>query len=561
MYEIELATAQLESTMATSKAAMLLLLDHPDTGNRHLAKAIKTILDDNVPIMERQMEQLEHTVRQEYQNPADRPVSEANAARVDELVALTHRYERHMNALVNPLQQFSETSIQFAMLAYPITKARAIEFLNGEALTRDDADEARQAYRQAMRETAAENNMHRDAIEKLQQSNDIQLEPARVMLQQSLHALDTIDRIIPPEDRLMPTPHAEPHVSVKRASPHESEQPPSTATRFYDSIVRRYRDLSQRYELDPMQDWSLQHLESTDTKRILFDSRQATVFRDLATGPPENVQRLLKTPFDSFYLEPTSPIWLDIGLYEKRTLSFRALLVTPLLETPDPDVPMRHPINVFTWITDNDGSTAIIAFAHDLATGCSYNKANVLRNQHGANEAVLVPSQVPEDTDDDSMVLIAPDQDRILGSIEEMIWQSGQLLNWTCCYMMAKSIEVVPETLSRQRRKAMARRGVPNPWHVVRVDPKIRESELPLDVQPAEGPRIRFDVIGHLRFGRHRRGDGTYSETIEWVRPHQRGLANELYVPKISRFSSDRNIHPRMEQYWGRPDTSADQSA
>ena len=556
MYEIELATAQLESTMATSKAAMLLLLDHPDTGNTHLAKAIKTILDDNVPIMARQMEQMEHTVRQEYQNPADRPVSEANAERVEELIALTHRYEQHMNALVNPLQQFSETSIQFTMLAYPITKARAIEFLNGEALTRDDADEAGQAYRQAMREAASENKMHRDVIEKLQQSNEIQHEPARAMLQQTLDALDTIDRIIPPNDRLMPTPRAEPDVSVKRASPHDSDQIPSTATRFYDSLVRHYRHLEQGYQLNPLQEWSLQRLESTETKRILFDSRQATVFRDLATGPPENVQRLLKTPFDSFYLEPTSPIWLDIGMYEKRILSFRALLVTPLLETPDPDVPMRHPINVFTWITDNDGSTAIIAFAHDLATGCSYIKANVLRN--GAADDVLVPSQVPADIDDDSMVLIAPDQDRILGSIEEMIWQSGQLLNWTCCYMMAKSIEVVPELLSRQRRKALARRGLPNPWHVVRVDPKIREPELPPDIQPAEGPRIRFDVIGHLRFGRHRRGDGSYSETIEWVRPHQRGLANELYIPKISRFSSDRNIHPRMEQYWGRPDTSPD---
>ncbi len=25
---------------------------------------------------------------------------------------------------------------------------------------------------------------------------------------------------------------------------------------------------------------------------------------------------------------------------------------------------------------------------------------------------------------------------------------------------------------------------------------------------------------------------GSYSETVEWVRPHQRGLANAIYVPK-----------------------------
>ena len=98
----------------------------------------------------------------------------------------------------------------------------------------------------------------------------------------------------------------------------------------------------------------------------------------------------------------------------------------------------------------------------------------------------------------------------------------------------------------------MARKKIPNPWHVVRVRPSIQDSQSPLP--DAAGPQqgYRYDVIGHLRFGRHKLADGTYRSTVEYVRPHQRGLRHERYIPKVSRFDGGYEPHPRMAEWWGR---------
>jgi hypothetical protein len=62
--------------------------------------------------------------------------------------------------------------------------------------------------------------------------------------------------------------------------------------------------------------------------------------------------------------------------------------------------------------------------------------------------------------------------------------------------------------------------------------------------------RYRYDVIGHLRFGKHKRGDGSYSHTIEWVAPHQRGLQHSMYIPKTHRVEGGKTIAPEMRRYW-----------
>ena len=51
----------------------------------------------------------------------------------------------------------------------------------------------------------------------------------------------------------------------------------------------------------------------------------------------------------------------------------------------------------------------------------------------------------------------------------------------------------------------------------------------------------RYDVAGHIRFGRHRLRDGSHRTTREWIRPHQRGLANSNYVPATRRYSKKLN--------------------
>ena len=554
MYDIELATARLETTMAASKAAIIMVVDEPGNRNQHMAMAIKKLLDENQKTIEQQMQALEKAVRREYVNPANRPVSAANERKANELINLAKRFERHLNALESLPDKFTTMSISFMMLATPIINARSIEFLNGEALSRDPDDETAKAYHQAMREAAHHSDVERIAIERMETEGQLMNQRATRMLAEAKTALDTIDRLVPPEDRLMPPDplkHPADH-TVHRISPQDademSERP--TATRFHDWLVRQLKNNPSASLGNP---WHLEMLESTDTKRILFDSLQATLFRDLAMRPPENIQRNLRTPFETFYIEPTSPIWMDIGMAEKRFISLRGMLVNPHTEGPSPDEHMEQPFYVTAWLTDNVYGVSTASFVYDLSNGRSYAPAEALRYEDP--DDATIGSTIPDHIPDDQLLPLGPDEDRgPMGSVEEIMWQTAQLLSWICCYTMAKSIKIVQEPLSRQRRNLLARRGIPNPWHVVRVDPRITERETPLDIEPGDGPRIRFDVIGHLRFGQHRRRDGTYSETIEWVRPHQHGLANELYVPKISRISGDRQIHPKMEQYWGTSD-------
>ena len=60
----------------------------------------------------------------------------------------------------------------------------------------------------------------------------------------------------------------------------------------------------------------------------------------------------------------------------------------------------------------------------------------------------------------------------------------------------------------------------------------------------------RYDVMGHIRFGRHKLGDGTYRHTFEFVRPHQRGLKNSIYIPKTYNVRAGKVSHPMMKDYW-----------
>lgn len=144
--------------------------------------------------------------------------------------------------------------------------------------------------------------------------------------------------------------------------------------------------------------------------------------------------------------------------------------------------------------------------------------------------------------------------DREIGWWEPAIDTYATLLSWMLAYMMAKSIQLIAEPISRQQRRWLERRDlpIPEPFHLVKVDPKLLQRYAQLESgETSTTHGYRYDVIGHLRFGRHRRGDGTYSETIEWVPPHQRGLRHSTYIPKTSSFEGNRKIDSgAMRRYY-----------
>ena len=113
---------------------------------------------------------------------------------------------------------------------------------------------------------------------------------------------------------------------------------------------------------------------------------------------------------------------------------------------------------------------------------------------------------------------------------------------------MAKGVEIIAAPLTRQQRRFNERHGIPNPWHVVRLDPRLSSKGSP-EGEPQYRHQYRYDVIGHLRFNRHHTREGI-KHTIEWVMPHQRGLANQLYVPKTYRVEKGRIPAPEMREYF-----------
>ena len=110
----------------------------------------------------------------------------------------------------------------------------------------------------------------------------------------------------------------------------------------------------------------------------------------------------------------------------------------------------------------------------------------------------------------------------------------------------------MPET-RQQRRWLEQHPKEPQAWHVVKVEPKFASTH-------GEGEGFhhsyRYDVIGHLRFGKHPVGPRVlepgeqreYHDVVEWVAPHQRGLANTLYIPKTYQVESGKAIHPRFKK-------------
>lgn len=334
-------------------------------------------------------------------------------------------------------------------------------------------------------------------------------------------------------------------------------------TRFYDELNRelearsllteRQQKVLERFSTgDRTQDATnafLAILNDERCKRILFDSRQAATFDALEDGPPENWQSKLHPPFQWFFLELTEPIL--VGEQEPgredplRAILFRNDTVTAKLIGSDSTLHLANVIFFFRNYEDNTLTDR--GFSFHLPTGFAATRIS------GVLVTKSDPSQVPEDVSPQQYFFAGTSlgiEHRYIGWYERAIMDYSSLLSWTFVYMMAKGISVVEEQVSRQQRRLYARKKVPTPWHIVRVEPRIQTGVV--REEPQYHHSFRYDVMGHLRFGKHKLGSGEYRETIEWVRDHQRGLANELYIPKTSKFEGGKVEHPAMRRYFAR---------
>lgn len=223
----------------------------------------------------------------------------------------------------------------------------------------------------------------------------------------------------------------------------------------------------------------------------------------------------------------------------------------------------------FEWRNAPDAETQAKRIAHDAAYGSAKQVLDDFIARGDTDEGLsradlesLKAELIPVDAhdrstglefipDDRATCFIAGDfaEGRNIGWWERQAMAATSFVQWCLSYMMAKSIVVEIRDISRQQKRWLQRHNKPwpKPWHVVMVDPKYVRT-LENSEETGFKHSYRYDVMGHLRVGRHRVGtkkeDGTYSyrQILEWVPPHQRGLANELYIPATRAIKAGRKV-------------------
>jgi hypothetical protein len=356
-----------------------------------------------------------------------------------------------------------------------------------------------------------------------------------------------------------------------------------------DKTLWEIREYIRRSELQGPEDYMSfmamrAWLDDPNTKRIWFDSRQATVFAE--SGQLVFPASVIRCPFYQFYLEFTEPVEIgeqepgykdlavgllfsiDSAVFQNknsivgREISDEYLKIKEEIKSISSrhralkDFTIGRAAMFFKAAQNPSGLYCDRSWSFILETGETMAR---IRNVLETND----PSEVPEDWRKSDGFFMAGEEiaglpNRKIGWWERVIQQYTNLLLWSFAYMMAKSVKIVEVPFTRQVRRALEREGkVPQPWHVVRVEPKIYR-EKPETVGGSSSEHgYRYDVIGTLRFNKHKLKDGTYRDTIEWVPPHQRGLKHSVYIPKTYRVDRNRKILPEMNQYFGRKGATA----
>ena len=225
--------------------------------------------------------------------------------------------------------------------------------------------------------------------------------------------------------------------------------------------------------------------------------------------------------------------------------------------------------NVTFFLEDDEGNVADRSFLYDIATGqaittlpsCINHKFDRSRFHKEFLEDTIRRGEERGLRYIEAQRHTDPNQNRYSGWWERIVCSYADFLGWMFTYMTAKGIHVVEKMESRSERrrneKTRGKNNMPSPWHIVTVEPrKIKvgnAGEFPEgENEPSSGRQhsYRYDVMGFIRLGRHRRKDGSYSLTKEWVRPHQRGIANDTYIPKISKYEgpADKQYMPSVRQ-------------
>lgn len=244
-----------------------------------------------------------------------------------------------------------------------------------------------------------------------------------------------------------------------------------------------------------------------DGKIIAFPSEQASVFRDVSTTYTESLDYRL--PFKSTILQfSSSPVEIAVDKFHDE---ITAILLAQIEITED----------VIRQVQTEEKGLSIFPWTQNPSCIGKENIGNL------ANVAIAIFS----DTNIRKLTWISGQESTFeIQAVDDSPWQNAWMaiknLAIACIgYINCENIYLhkegeVPEAVNRKReRKGKSRL---EPYYICRIRGVNYDSHT-TGTGTAHGHR--YDVRGHFR----RLSTGK----VTWVRPHQRGLANELYIPKV----------------------------
>ena len=262
-------------------------------------------------------------------------------------------------------------------------------------------------------------------------------------------------------------------------------------------------------------------LRLREGKTIVFPSEQVAVFAGLLKNKLI-IPLDYKLPFQSVLLEFTSPVNVigfdgerqAIGFLLEQREETESGFNAAIERVREADRLFHFEDSVIKHIDWSKGKTVTI------------NEMMVIYDDEGSSNQISWNSHDPDgfDTGEDW------DTDK-LSSADRFKQLAIACIGYINCEnIYLESVGGVPESVNR-KREAKGKRRL-EPYYVCRIRGVSYDKNDTLGTGSKHG--IRYDVRGHFR-------RLTTGKTI-WVRAHQRGITNELYVPKV--YKVDRRQQP-----------------
>lgn len=243
--------------------------------------------------------------------------------------------------------------------------------------------------------------------------------------------------------------------------------------------------LIQGIKKNPTVDPDYNELVSTtlsESQTILFSSEQAKILLDAAHVYRDTLD--YKLPFPFVFLQFSEPI--PVTTTEGASKQLCCLALVQLAESDAADTNVLN--TIWAWYKDTLSNPAA--------------KAQIYSWQGKTQEEILAIGEQGYDT----MKAFAV---AIIGYIN-------------CENIYLHREEGAPDKVNRKREKQG--KAVFEPYYLCRIDGVQYDSNgEPISEGTHHG--FRYDVRGHYR--------KLPSGRTKWIRPHQRGLQHELYVPKV----------------------------